>query len=110
MSLLINIYKLCIFFNIDDILLLNYCPLTNYLPLEEEVSPPPYPAQQVNLPAQPGYSAQPGYPQQPYNAQPGYPGPQPFTGQPMGYPQPYPVTQQSSTTVVMQVRFLNNIV
>ena len=85
-------------------------------PFEEEVSPPPYPAQQGNFPAesgysaQPGYLAQPGYPQQPYNVQPGYPGPQPFTGQPMGYPQPYPVTQQSSTTVVMQVRFLNNIV
>lgn len=65
------------------------------------MTPQPYPSQQGNFPAQPGDLQHQG-PQQPYNAQPGYPGPQPFTGQPMGYPPGYLGAQQSTTTVVMQ--------
>lgn len=52
------------------------------------MTPQPYPEQQGNFQAQPG--------------DPQHPGPQPFTGQPMGYPQGYLGAPQSTTTVVMQ--------
>lgn len=55
---------------------------------EVEMMPQPYPQQQGNFPAQPG--------------DPQHQGPQPFTGQPMGYPPGYLGAQQSTTTVVMQ--------
>ncbi|CAH3175803.1 unnamed protein product, partial [Porites lobata] len=40
------------------------------------VPPQPYPGEQGNFPAPPGYPAQPGHPQQPYPALSGYPVPQ----------------------------------
>lgn len=60
------------------------------------MTPQPYPSQQGNFPAQPGDLQ--------------HQGPQPFTGQPMGYPPGYLGAQQSTTTVVMQqVRVLTLI-
>lgn len=40
------------------------------------VPPQPYPGEQGNFPAPPGYPAQPGHPQQPYPALSGHPVPQ----------------------------------
>ena len=39
MRLFIDIYKLCTIFYIDDILLLNYLPITNYLLLKRKCRP-----------------------------------------------------------------------
>ena len=66
------------------------------------VPPQPYPGEQGNFPAPPGYPAQPGHPQQPYPALPGYPVPQ---------IQPYQEMrgQCNTTAVVMPVRVLQTI-
>ena len=75
-------------------ILLSTFEQTNQFFFKVEMTPPPYPAQQGNFPAQPG--------------DPQYPAPQPFTGQPMGYPPGYLGAQQSTTTVVtQQVRVFN---
>lgn len=81
------------------------------------VPPQPYPGEQDNFPAPPGYSAQPGYPaqpghpRQPYSALSGYPVPQTLTGQPMISLQPYQEMQgqYNTTAVVMQVKVLQTI-
>ena len=66
------------------------------------VPPQPYPGEQGNFPAPPGYPAQPGHPQQPYPALSGHPVPQ---------IQPYQEMrgQCNTTAVVMPVRVLQTI-